>query len=137
MRDDQVRSYFGLQRGQYDHIVVEAVDGFKWNLFIQYVKVTTPMFGFTGQWVEMAKNYKLAVNDYLVFQRLKGTWTFRMYVFDHRGIERVNFNDDLVYNGPDLHPELGYVPMVIEIESDDEPQPQNQDEGNLSIFVIL
>ncbi|XP_076882563.1 uncharacterized protein LOC143531060 [Bidens hawaiensis] len=55
-----------------------------------------------------------------------GTWTFRIFVFDSRGIERVNFNDELVYTGPTNHPELGYVPMVIEIESNDESEQHNQ-----------
>ncbi|XP_076918409.1 uncharacterized protein LOC143578824 [Bidens hawaiensis] len=33
--------------------------------------MTTPRLGFTGMWEEMSKHCKLAVNDYLVFQRLQ------------------------------------------------------------------
>ncbi|XP_076907529.1 uncharacterized protein LOC143564012 [Bidens hawaiensis] len=114
----------------HDDMVVDAVVRYPTLKYLplrddQCVKLTTPRFGFTGMWEEMSKHCKLAVNDYLVFQRLQGTWTFRMHVFDSRGIERVNFNDDLVYTGPNLHPELGYVPMVIEIESDDQPDQDN------------
>ncbi|XP_076934857.1 uncharacterized protein LOC143601293 [Bidens hawaiensis] len=124
LRNDQIQKHFSLEPGKYDEIIAQSADGMLWNLTIQCVKLTTPRFAFAGMWEDMSAHCKLAVNDYFVFQCLQGTWTFRMYVFDSRGIESVNFNDEFVYNGPTNHPEYGYVPMVIDIESDDENEQQ-------------
>ncbi|XP_076893031.1 uncharacterized protein LOC143544945 [Bidens hawaiensis] len=117
LRTDQVFRFF--HNPAHEVIVhVLTVDGASWDLPIFNLNNGASTFGLGAAWIEVAKHVNLMQNDHIVLRHLNDN-TFRCYVFDIKGIERINFDPLLVYYGPPLSDQIDFMDILF---GDDEPE---------------
>ncbi|XP_076898829.1 uncharacterized protein LOC143552507 [Bidens hawaiensis] len=93
LRDDHVVCYlpFLLRGRSYANWVVSLVDGSRWTLVFKSLRSTTPGYAFVDEWPNIAKHVNLQVKDYVVLEPIEKNH-LRLYVFDSRGVERTQFD---------------------------------------------